>query len=580
MTTKSHLIHELLQQVKTPRDFFKTLSHAKYDKAYEGIDINDVLIELNNNHYIDFIVLLKQQLDQKHNDFGSNCYLLKGAFPEFKLNSEAIVELLKKYHDKSIELQSSIPLIEIAKAQPSVGREILERLLLIDDEWRNPYASDLYIGLSELNFLNVYQELVTIDNTIVSTSLKLAIETITRLNYDNHKDKVSLTINFLTLCLELKDPSINYHLMRSFGRIILLSEQVKLLISKLDLTINPESKTQLAGILLNLSKAKIIDDWFLEKLFSLSNLPSNKNEGLGVVDLVLNTMLSTENCADHTIEYISKWLNESNYIPNKSDITEIFHCSITTLINKHDEVLSRWLTNLILADNSKSLSCANDILCFISHYKKDKEVLLHNDTIAKLSEANIIFLCRKILGRFYNEQQIFSLLFSIFAALPDNHPSLISVIEVFDSVLIYDYRDLARDFLQSQSENTVLSDVKNTALEKAISNMSNYLDQLNSLPSLKEFSPSTINWSLLQVAKHEQERKIREEAHQQSIMSKLAQTVPMKYGQASFSYFGENYSEPTKLGKIQTKHVIAVSNSLSPVSATMRRWKYLTDKKS
>ena len=159
-------------------------------------------------------------------------------------------------------------------------------------------------------------------------------------------------------------------------------------------------------------------DWFKKCFMSLCDTNIGDQAIIDNIDMVLCEYVKKDSY-DFIKEFLYKWVESSNISTRFSSNT----LSSFSLELSKAKLTNRFVTESLFFESGKIHSLLPSIA--------NGNTVLDSNIISKLSEEEIIYICRKILGYFYEFNPMASLVFSILSAENISNNTKGIVIEVF-----------------------------------------------------------------------------------------------------------------------------------------------------
>lgn len=299
------------------------------------------------------------------------------------------------------------------------------------------------------------------------------------------------------------------------------------------------------------------------------SIGSEYKDSLGSIDYGLSSLIVPNGpYLDQVLDFLKAWvIYQPRNGPSSSLFADTFDQCTMQIVN-HPGLLSRWVTDWLLSDDSKLSSSVAGALMRIS----DGGSLGLKFSISILDEIDqdaLVFLMRRLLGYIHDADQLLSLALSLLdvkdveaRVLPYMHSLLVDEIG-------YDYLGSTLEAVKS----TVLTNTNVRAkqmLEKIIHDLKVNIEQLEKLPRLNELQPATTLRRQFSLARARQIKGAAKDAEKNSILQHIATRIYIKAGHTSFQYLRNEFTEPMKMQSFSHSIQIPRRESLDPVGNAIR----------
>ena len=244
-------------------------------------------------------------------------------------------------------------------------------------------------------------------------------------------------------------------------------------------------------------------------------------------------ILSRHTDSDQVNQFLRAWIvnHECPKKRDRSPITKTFKSTIHSLGKSNLDPLADIVTDWFCSNETKLHRAASDIVeSLITSNIKNQQLnfQLTSETVSAMSEDDVVFTVKKILGYIQDGKMLSSLVFSI---VHSNHKlEFVNqlVTWAFRVWIGYNYPKSAYEYLEMQLESGTPT-AKNVAGNcKAV--LDQYYDPLDELPRLKEFQPPRSRGRRYARIVHKMSKHYENKASEESVLSKLFTTVPIKAG--------------------------------------------------
>jgi hypothetical protein len=290
----------------------------------------------------------------------------------------------------------------------------------------------------------------------------------------------------------------------------------------------------------------------------LTQLPASARGALDMFDMWLMRMAEEGNLTEATTS-IEKWirLNSKRIVKKHEQVVKIFDSTFRKVFENPDD-LSALITRWFLLREMAFAVSVRSILQQLG-VSGVRDLRFDESQLKGLSQEESLIFVRNVLGYVMNEEQLHSLFQSV--ARSENKHIRSYMREVFVDEIAEDYPSDTLEFLKkwraSEADQSLV-----LFCDEAIAVIQRRMDVLDRLPTLVELMPSSDTEYEFRKRRQKMMSKIQEEAHQKSIVAKLATQIPVKGGKGSISMRGGEYSPPSFFGsftssvKLPRRHVL------------------------
>lgn len=537
--------------------------------------IFEVRLSSNDNIFLEYQeILLKYNLDffklampslEDDEYYQINVTLIK-LIPYSKLNIQNIIEF---YRVLSLSEHGTVNCFNITKTIAEINydlsKQLLEALLSINEEYIIPPASAILSTLHNNHQEEQYSIVIDFLNTTDDIKMKLAISYIEQFNFSEKefqnifelfKNKAKLSNIEIDKMLLYN----SFYLIKKgyeyFSEIILLYVDNK----------NLENKQHLSKILMFIGKSHNQTEWFQTSFLSLSDVDIEHKGIIQNIQFILNELLEKNNF-NLIKKFLYAWIEQSDIA------SAISNNSLDLFIPEFNKSIyfSKFITESLSMENKKLHTFLSSIIM--------EQIKLDAAVIHDYSIEDYLFICRKILGYFYQFEIMNSMLFSILLVKDLSNEIKNIVIDILANHIGKNY---SYDTLKYYKEldRTGLNGNEIEATNKIILVLEKRNEQIKKLPLLKELlSPSSQN-RLISRTQSIAMSKTMKEAQKSSLLATLVNEVIISHGKGWFSEdYNGNISEVSNLHSFS--HSVAIPNATisHPVHFEYERFQFRMVKK-
>lgn len=335
---------------------------------------------------------------------------------------------------------------------------------------------------------------------------------------------------------------------------------------------NPEGRFLISNAVWRFFK-DISEAKFNKCIEFLYDVPLDEHRSLNSIDRILYNLADTKKYLSFE-RLLLGWLerNQKPALP----ILETFPSAIYVL-KEHKILRNSILTQLFNNDSSSFHVYARKIVSDLWVHKI-YDVEFDDGIIKEMSDVDLIFVTRKVLGHIYQAQPLCSLFFSVVKACPSNKKNLSLVKEVFVNEISEDYPESTKAFLKDQIKSVSSVQAKNF-IETVLSDIEKRQNQLSSLRYAKELAPSKPRERQLLRAMAKQHQKAEKQAFKGSILQDLSTQTPLKAGKGWFSRIDGQYREPSPLQSLSISTEMPRSQIKGKVCADYKKSQFILCKR-
>jgi hypothetical protein len=359
--------------------------------------------------------------------------------------------------------------------------------------------------------------------------------------------------------------------VRTLTRMVTLDENVIVgLLEQAAETGVPEGLYSLSEFLWRNEKLLRDKDWFWPLVLHLASVKTEHKAILSNVDMMLDDWVADVNQQARAIEFIDTWISKQRSAAFASGGIESFFPSTFHRLSEQPISLCRMLSKWLLEDDSRFPLVASKLVSYL-RASGLKILELNSAIIDSLTEKEIRFLVRRILGYVVGDEVQIPLIFSLVRTQNAKTRTFGYVAAVLQNQVGHDYPYQTIEYLKERAaaEN---EDEEIKALCKEIAaDLQGRLDALNALPDLKEFRPSSVKMRRFLKERQLQMNTAIEEASKDSIWRQIATHIPLKAGRSTFQAIRGRYTNPTELKEMSHSIALPLSEISDPAGAERER---------
>lgn len=444
------------------------------------------------------------------------------------------------------------------------AKVFLERLVNIDDDFVIPHIAailiELHISEHESQYKTITDYLKS-DNTI---QLQCAISYIHLFDFSDEelkeifelfKEKAKLSNSEVDRALLYNSYDLIKKGYEYFSEILLLY------IDNDDI----EIKANLSQILMYAHKNYIDKAWFRKLFNSIIDVDIDKQHIIYNIESVLKEFLKLDDY-DFIRDFLYNWIEKGNLssISSKNILTTFKH-----EFNEH-KLFSKFVTESLVYENSKLHKVLAGLIV--------SDIALDISVMKSFNFQDYLYICRKILGYFYEFNTMNAMIFSILSV--DNLSKEVKQV-IIDILLNYLGKNYSYDTLEyyKKLDDTKLNNNEKEAKDQVVKILEERNKQIRELPVLKELIPPSQQNRIISRTNSLAMQKAMDEPREDSFLSSLFSKIIIRYGKGSFSEINGNFSDVMYLQSFSHSVTMPNATRTHPVDHELERYNFRTVKK-
>ena len=318
------------------------------------------------------------------------------------------------------------------------------------------------------------------------------------------------------------------------------------------------------------------DALFSKYVLALNRLSLETKGGIDNFDWVLSQLVGSDNFPELPIECMTNWLKRHGSAKaGDRDLIEVFDQTISKLV-ENSAPLEKLITSWLVAEERALGTAAGGLVSFL-WVRNFRQLSFSKEILDPLSALELMYLARRTLGYVHSEEALLSLTFSLLNTQNANKRTFGLVLSLLTKEVGRNYINSTLEAIQQRKE-TCTDEIK-VLLESAHSGLSNYINAINMLPRLQEFSPPLKLRRALVAKQSKQMRESMDSANKQSVFSQLATKISLKAGTGWFSVDAAGISETHKLQSFSQSVSLPRQATSDPVGYAINGMQYRLAKK-
>lgn len=330
---------------------------------------------------------------------------------------------------------------------------------------------------------------------------------------------------------------------------------------------------------LSMHDAKLLEQgryfFWLDRCAALSPEYSGALEHL---DFSLSRLIVTEGPhLQPVLRFLKAWVSKQPPAgPNDREFAELFSQCTSQLLN-HPDLLSLWLTDWLFSDGTKLPSSVAGVL-FSLTVRDTVNLRFAPVLLNTMSQADLRFLARRLLGYIHDADQLLSLALSLLDMQDPEKRVYPMMHSLLGDEIGYDFTGSTIEALAETSQNTDKADLKEL-LDSIRKDLESSMSNLEKLPRLSELKPPSALRRQFLVARQKQMSAAGKEAEKKSILRQIATTTYIKAGYTSFQYLRDEYTVPLQMKSLSHSIQLPRRENLDPVGNAIRGHHYRNAKR-
>lgn len=552
----------------TSHDISKILNDNPLDifEIYHDDSLKDKLIDMKNLPNIDYFNLAYLALNNVSSNAWNIGNILKELVPYSKYDIDNIMSFFNLLHDKEDSISVHFPITKILSENDyMIAKKLLSKLLEENKTYHVASISAILSVLHNEYNENQYEVILNFlgdDHNILH--LKYGISFINEFNFSDEelKNIFELFKNKVKLSNEEIDREllyVSYDLIKKgyeyFSEILLLY-------------INNENiiiKNHLSHVLFLASKKYCHKKWFKDAFLALIDTNIEGQNIIRNIEFILNKYLEIDDF-NFIEKFLYKWIEKGNLSTLYSKTTLSM---FSPKFNEH-KLFSKFVTKALVGEDSKLHSILPELIM--------KNTKLDIEEMNTFNRGDYLYVCRKILGYFYEFSRINTMIYSILSVddLQENIKNL--VLEIFVNHIGKDYPYDTLEYFKNL-EDSKLNENEKEAKNTVIIELEKRNEQIQNLPRLKELSSPLHQIRKIQRANSISMNETMKKVEKDSIMSLLGTKIPICCGRGWFSEFRGTFTDVSYMGSHSHSITVPVATRTHPISFELARYHFRIVKK-
>lgn len=311
-------------------------------------------------------------------------------------------------------------------------------------------------------------------------------------------------------------------------------------------------------------------EWFWSLTLHLASVKTDCKDILRNIDCMLSHWMRDQSRGQRVVNFLNTWISYQSADDFNEGGIEIYFPSTFHRLANQPAVLSHALTGWLLHDDTRYPLVARKL---VSHLRVAgiESLELEHTIIGELSEDEIRFVLRRILGFIYGDDAQIRLVFSLIRTRNAKERTFEHVTSVLQDLVGYDYPYQTIEYLKERQSSTNETAEVKVLCNEIVMELQGRLDALNALPDLKEYRASSIKTYRFAKERRRQMNEAMDKASEHSIWQQITTTIPLKAGRRTFQTINGQYTEPMELKEVSHSAARPRSETSDPLGADRQR---------
>ncbi len=297
------------------------------------------------------------------------------------------------------------------------------------------------------------------------------------------------------------------------------------------------------------------------------------------LDHALSRVLRDGSRVDRVIDFLNSWIAERPGAMLKDPgLSKLFGSTIPRLANVSG-ALGKAMTIWLLAAEDERFGLAAHDVASAMRVARFTNLGLDKGILDTLSEDELRFLVRRILGYLIGHEVQLALLFSMLATCDAPSRTFGFFSGVVLDLIGYDFPEQTLEFLRGKAQDANLDSAVRELCGVIAERLEEQQAAEEALPFLKEFYPDPYRVRRFARERHLQMAKAMEEANKESIWRQIAAEVRLKAGRRTFQRFQDRYTDIMSLKEISQTIPLPRTEVADPMGSQRQRHLFRRAKK-
>ncbi|BAF72560.1 hypothetical protein [Sulfurovum sp. NBC37-1] len=530
---------------------------VKYSNRENQFKNYEALIK---SYKIDFFELAIEALSSNQN-FWQVGNILTYVIPYSELNIKSIIEFLKKSYELERDTSHHYRITKkLSEVSLETSKQLLELLLKENELYIIPNIPAIQVTLHNKYKISQFDTILSCLKNNDVIKIRSAIGFLHQ--YDFSENEYQLIFEELKKISKLQNKEIDREIIYKSSDMLekgyeYFSELLLLYISN---NIDLDLRYDISQVLMYQDEKYSKEEWYKKIFMSLAYLEYDTSIANNIEQILIQYLKNKE--YDFIEKFIDAWINNS----------DIYTHEISTFFAdfSEDGYFSKFITKALNSENYKMHLLISKNLT--TEIKLDKDVLESFDFI------DYLYVCRKILGYFYEFNVQMSMIFSILSVehLPKKIQNL--VIEIIVNFIGENYGSNTIEYLNSLN-NEVLNKIEKEVKKIVLDKLEERNKKWQELPRLKELMSSSQQNRVIQRTQSLAMSKAMKKSEKDSFILLIATKIPISYGRGWFSELEGNFTEVSYMQSYSHSMVVPTATRTHPIHYELERYNFKLAKK-
>lgn len=561
----------LNNKLGSPGDLFQYLSSIlRSDGAVPALS---ALAALQIKQKIDFADLAIQSIEA-----GVSCFevamVMEKAALHLEVEVDSYLSLQKRFYDEmgndSVNGLQYASVSAVVSRQPKKAKELLFKLLGINDPFISGLISRIYLELSKGNETAVHSELISHTKNSNENVVIGAISGLARLNYRKRANRqlLSKTIEVFDHLLDTERLNLRPFLVFGYNDLADISKKCFSKIAALSKLQDADTHFAISRVLILRMNDCSEERWFRKSLEPMIGTSYKFRGTIDNLDYVLAGIVKSSTDPKSAVKFLEDWIVHSDYPVNSGKMSKLFGSTFSAILENR-KLLSYTLTAFFNHDNYRIHRAAADLVNYCN-LMKIQELNLDKQFLKAMSPDDTVYICRKILGHVFEAKALRWLIYSVLDASPSTQRLRQLVENVMVDQIGKEYPTSTIEYLKLKSK-TGPGKYRKLVASNALKKIRARERKLRALPRLEFLVPPTSQSRQVERASRASMSMTMNDVQKESPFLSVVTHIHLKYGNGSFSYINGSYTPVSKLSEFSTSIELPRSEISHSVLAALQR---------
>lgn len=527
---------------KNPNDLFSDL-YSRNDEERKQL-----ILKLNREENIDICEYAIKAIEKGCNVWNVSLFL-NDIISELELNNDSLFNYLKiTCKLMQGDLLDNIPYIQIqniTNKQPAFAERFLDYLTLSEESFAIQYIVEIILHLVKFNIEEKHEKFIIMINSNIEHNIICGINGLGRIDYSYDLELLDKTLSCFDIHLIDEQQNIIRAIIFSLRLLYRFGDKIITRLVSLSERNDPSILSEILNFLY-FEYDKIYNEIYFDQLFfSLIKLNCKYLGKNSHLDLLLYSIITKTKNVNLVINFIYKWMIESDCKPNKIDELQLLDCTFSGICSDVN-IMQTTLFLLLNSDNIYAPRLASSLILSNGYYEF-QNIGFNISSLLNANDIDIVFISRKILGYFINPKVILPLFLSLLVAKKKNEQIINFLKCCFIEYIGFNYPFTTIKYLEDVICDKKLDKTSKVLLNEILEIIKEISRARTEKIKLNEFKPSRKDIYLLYKEEWRQNQIINELADERSVLKLLSTKSYIKYGKAAFYHINGKTTESQPL---------------------------------